>query len=91
MLQRYKKYVSICEICGKKGKATKKSSKEKICVICEICVTKNNQHKKIISVRKRKIRVRKQKSLRNLSKSEALIKEGGYLLSRIALQYHRRK
>jgi hypothetical protein len=33
----------------------------------------------------------KQKSLRNLSKSEALIKEGGYLLSRIALQYHRRK
>ena len=33
----------------------------------------------------------KKKSLRNLSKSEALIKEGGYLLSRIALQYHRRK
>ena len=33
----------------------------------------------------------KQKSLRNLSKSEALIKGGGYLLSRIALQYHRRK
>ena len=31
------------------------------------------------------------KSLRNLSKSEALMKEGGYLLSRIALQYHRRK
>ena len=35
--------------------------------------------------------VGKQKSLRNLSKAEALIKKGGYLLSRIALQYHRRK
>ena len=35
--------------------------------------------------------VGKQKSLRNLSKSEASIKEGSYLLSRIALQYHRRK
>ena len=33
-----------------------------------------------------------QKSLRNLSKPEALMKKGGgYLLSRIALQYHRRK
>ena len=32
------------------------------------------------------------KSLRNLSKPEALMKKvGGYLLSRIALQYHRRK
>ena len=34
----------------------------------------------------------KTKSLRNLSKPEALMKKGGgYLLSRIALQYHRRK
>ena len=47
---------------------------------------KNKAEKKKICGKK------KQKSLRNLSKSEASsLKGGGDLLSRIALQYHRRK
>ena len=37
------------------------------------------------------LRVYKRKELRRLSSSKLSVKEGGYLLSRIALQYHRRK
>ena len=68
----------------------KKSAKSKTEQVKNLHHLRNLRDQKTIRVRKRKIRV-KTKSLRNLSKSEALIKEGGYLLSRIALQYHRRK
>ena len=69
----------------------KKSAKSKTEQVKNLHHLRNLRDKKTIRVRKRKIRVKTKKSLRNLSKSEALIKEGGYLLSRIALQYHRRK
>ena len=52
--------------------------------ICEICGTKNNhREKKNLWENKKASEI-----FRNL---RLLIKEGGYLLSRIALQYHRRK
>ena len=52
--------------------------------ICEICGTKNKQcEKKNLWENKKASEI-----FRNL---RLLIKEGGYLLSRIALQYHRRK
>ena len=69
----------------------KKSAKSKTEQVKNLHHLRNLRDQKTIRVRKRKIRVKTKKSLRNLSKSEALIKEGGYLLSRIALQYHRRK
>ena len=57
--------------------------------ICEICGKKEKQQRK---------NLRHLRNLRDKKKAPTtfvieafLIKEGGYLLSRIALQYHRRK
>ena len=72
----------------------KKSAKSKTEQVKNLCPSVKSVGKKEKQQRKN---LRHLRNLRDKKKApttfviEALIKEGGYLLSRIALQYHRRK
>ena len=61
----------------------KEKKAKKICAICEICGTKIKQREKRICGKNEKSP--------DYFRNRGFVKEGGYLLSRIALQYHRRK